>query len=216
MASGSVSFTRLQFQRRWSDDAAIGVAVALLSEKILWLALSPTKVRRKRPNSAFTRDYTRSRLSLAHSKLVSCFLSFPPALTAPVLSISLLQPSLLTVTAMSDVMVRNSPLRRDPSFVIDNSFADSSWCLPLLAQTTAAEMGGQDPRADLGPAMASHGQHRPTSSEDSQSLRQHDEGTSRHETAVAPLYPNFFDGQCARMCCATPGRGFLGEKDARR
>ncbi|KAI4695041.1 uncharacterized protein J4E84_001665 [Alternaria hordeiaustralica] len=38
-----------------------------------------------------------------------------------------------------------------------------------------AEMGGQDPRAaGLGPAQASHGQPRPTSSEDTNPLRQHD------------------------------------------
>jgi hypothetical protein len=121
-------------------------------------------------------------------------------------------------------MVRSSPLRRDPSFVIDNSFTedftdlDDGWRLPLRAPSGAAEIGigGQDTRAGLGPVEASHGQPPPISSEDTQLLRQHDAGSSQHETAFAPTHIGFPYGQSARMCCATPGRGFLGEKEARR
>jgi hypothetical protein len=119
---------------------------------------------------------------------------------------------------MDDVIVKNSPLRQDPSLAIDNSFAedftdidDDSWRFPLLAQSIC----GQDTRADLGRLEASHGQRRPTSSEDTPLLRQHDEGTSRHESASAPFYIDFPSGQCARMCCATV-RAASGAKDAVR
>jgi hypothetical protein len=80
-----------------------------------------------------------------------------------------------------------------------------------------AEMGGQDPRAaGLGPAQASHGQPRPTPSEDTNPLRQHDQGylllgITQDSASSVP-----FDLFLTRMYCATPRRGLLGEKQARR
>jgi hypothetical protein len=80
-----------------------------------------------------------------------------------------------------------------------------------------AEMGGQDPRAaGLGPAQASHGQPRPTSSEDTNLLRQHDEGSLLLGNILDKSYSALFELQLSRMCCATPRRGLLREKQARR
>ena len=125
--------------------------------------------------------------------------------------------SLLTIAAMSDVVVRkSSPRRRTSLFVIDNSFVedceDFGWSFPLLAPPPVAEMGGQDLRAGLGPVLeAFHGQRRPTP-EDSPSLRQHDAGSSHQDLVFAQSLPDYFIGQSACMCCATPGRAFPGEK----
>lgn len=80
-----------------------------------------------------------------------------------------------------------------------------------------AETGGQDPRAaGLGPAQASHGQPRPTSSEDTNPLRQHDADPLLSADAFSYSFAAPYDGGFPRMYCATPRRGLLGEKQARR
>jgi hypothetical protein len=200
-------------------DAAIGVEVALLMKSFSgWLLPQPK--RRKRPHSAFTFEAP----PVAVSEPLSCshlVFSYTLSRTSPrPLSLShvaqLLQ-SLLTIAAMNDLIVRKLPRRRTSLFVIDNnSFAeddgDFGWSFPLLAPPPAAEMGGQDPHAGLGPVLeASHGQRRPTP-EDSPSLRQHDAGSSHQDLVFAQSHPDYFIGQSARMCCATPGRAFPGEK----
>jgi hypothetical protein len=92
----------------------------------------------------------------------------------------------------------------------------SSWSFSS-APDRDAEMGGQDPRAaGLGPAQASHEQRRPTSSEDTNPLRQHDEGPLQTEDRLGKSSSAFFGPHLTCMYCATPRRGLLGEKQARR
>ncbi|KAI5376710.1 hypothetical protein J4E82_004656 [Alternaria postmessia] len=68
----------------------------------------------------------------------------------------------------------------------------SSWSFSS-APDRDAEMGGQDPRAaGLGPAQASHEQRRPTSSEDTNPLRQHDEGPLQTEDRLGKSSSAFF------------------------
>ena len=93
---------------------------------------------------------------------------------------------------------------------------DGTWHPALPAPSGVADMGSQAARAGIGPAQASHEQRRPTSSEDTNPLRQHDEGPLQTEDRLGKSSSAFFGPHLACMYCATPRRGLLGEKQARR
>jgi hypothetical protein len=114
---------------------------------------------------------------------------------------------------------------RHSSFEFEDIFAEQSMDMAqesISSFSSApsdfdAEMGGQDPRAaGLGPAQASHGQPRPTSSQDINPLRQHDADTLPLGDAQDSSFSILYDHRFSRMYCATPRRGLLGEKQARR
>ena len=126
-------------------------------------------------------------------------------LSAPVA----LERDLLTMAMIAQVAAPSSQLRQDPSLELGGVLDDYSWPMPSGGRS-------QDPRAALDPAQASHGQPRPTSSEDTNGLRQHDEGTLRQGNPFDAGLIAPFDVCFLRMYCATPGRGLLGEKQARR
>jgi len=84
---------------------------------------------------------------------------------------------------------------------------DGTW-VPKSATPDGGD--GQDARAGIGPAQASHGQAQPTSSNAICLLSQHD------DSEFFAVHSDFCFFCSTRTYCATRRRDALGEKEARR